>query len=876
MESLRSLSEQFSIFAYNQQSNMKKQILIILFLSFTISLVNAQPWMDMSKAKNPDPTFFEIQAAFSEYEKSFQQQERFAAVPRQPWEDEEHSIPGLLQYKRWEWFWESRVTPSGEFPNPQIILSELENAKSENNRSASSVANWTLLGPISSVPTGGGGMGRINCVRFNPLNANVVYAGAPAGGLWKSTNAGTTWTTNTDQLAVLGVTDVAINPLDTNEMYIATGDGDAGDTYSVGVLKSTDNGATWNATGLIFTVVSQRDISRLLIDPVNPLNLLAATSYGIFRTIDGGIVWTQVKTGNFMDMEFMPGNPSVVYAASTTSIFKSINGGATWGAASTIGLPTAGSQRIALAVTAANPQVLYALYANSADYGFLGFYKSSDAAATFTQMSTTPNILGWSQNGSGAGGQGWYDLAVAASPTNENFVLVGGIRIWKSSNGGSTWTISAYSSVHADVHDINFSNGSGSLVFAGCDGGVYNHANVTAGGAWTNKSATLQILQNYKLSNSATNSAIVVAGSQDNGTNKVNGTAVSKILGGDGMECIVDYTNANIIYAESQYGNINQSTDGGLSWNSISPTGSADGAWVTPYVMHPSNHNILYLGYDRIYKTTDGGNSWNGGTNVLTGTFRHLAVAPSNGDYVYAATLASIWRSSDGANTWTNVTNGLPSGSISYISVKYNDPNTLWVTFSSYSSTIKVAKSTDGGANWTTMSATGLPALPVNCIVNQLNEADEALYVGTDIGVYYFDNTLTSWVSFNSNLPRVVIGELEIHNGSSKLRAATYGRGIWQSDLMNPVGIIEKPLQNTFSIYPNPSQGILNIELTDESDILSIAFYDMVGKKIKEIINPIVNNRVIRMNISDLPNGVYSVHLKNKSGVQAVKVSLVR
>ncbi|HLG33629.1 MAG TPA: T9SS type A sorting domain-containing protein [Bacteroidia bacterium] len=858
---------------------MKKQLLTLLSLFFICSsFLQAQPWMRMAEAKKANPDFFDIQAAFNEYEKSFQQEERFAPMQRQPWETEEKGIPGFLQYKRWEWFWESRVTPAGEFPNPQIILSELQNANSESNRDASAVANWTLMGPISSVPTGGGGMGRINCVRFNPLNANIVWAGAPSGGLWKSTNGGTNWTTNTDQLAVIGVTDVAINPQDTSVMYIATGDGDAGDTYSVGVLKSTNSGATWNATGLTWNVSSLRRISRLLIDPANPSNLLAATSYGIYRSTDAGALWAQMKTGNYMDMEFMPGNPGVVYAASTDYIFKSTNGGATWGAASTTGVPTSNVQRIALAVTAANPNVLYALYANSADQGFLGFYKSTNAAVSFTQMSTTPNILGWSQTGNDVGGQGWYDLALAASPTNENFVLVGGVRIWKSSNGGTSWTISAYNSVHADVHDLAFANGSGSLAYTGSDGGVFNHPAVTGSAGWTNKSATLQIMQNYKMSNAATNSSIVVAGSQDNGTNKVNGTTVSKILGGDGMECIVDYTDVNIIYGESQFGNINKSTDGGSGWNQISPTGNADGAWVTPYVMHPSNHNILYLGYNLIYKTTDGGNTWNGGTNSNSATFRSMAVAPSNGNYVYAATLSSIWRSSDGANTWTNITAGLPVSSayISYITVKYNDPNTLWVTFSSYSSSIKVYKSTDAGATWTNISGTGLPAVPVNCIVNQLNDTNQALYVGTDIGVYYKDNTLSAWVAYNTNLPRVIVSELEIHNSASKLRAATYGRGIWQSDLTTPVGIVEQQKQAVFNVYPNPSHGFLNIEVTNDADISSVKLFDVAGKKVKEIESPLLNSGVVRINISDLPNGVYSVNLKDKSGIKSAKVSLVR
>jgi photosystem II stability/assembly factor-like uncharacterized protein len=486
-------------------------------------------------------------------------------------------------------------------------------------------------------------------------------------------------------------------------------------------------------------------------------------------------------------------------------------------------------------------------------------------------------VLGWAQSGNDVGGQGWYDLAIAASPTDSNFVLVGGVHIWKTTNGGTGWSISAFNSVHADVHDLAFANGSGAIAYTGCDGGVFNHTNVTAGGGWSNKSASLQITQFYKLSNSASNSTIVAGGSQDNGTNKVTGTSWSKIMGGDGMECIIDYSDVNIIYAESQYGNINVSYDGGGTWYPISPTGNADGYWVTPYVIHPSNHNILYLGYDRIYKTTDGGNSWNAGTNVITTTYRHLAVAPSNGNYVYAATLSSIWRSTDGANTWTNITAGLPSAYISYISVKYNDPNTLWLTFSSYSTAVKVYKSTDGGSTWTNISATGLPAVPANCIVNQLNEPNEALYVGTDIGVYYKDNTLSSWVAYNTNLPRVVVSELEIQNSVSKLRAATFGRGIWQSDLMTPVGITEEHNDAlSFTVYPNPSQGVLNIETGNSSSISSVALFDVMGKKVMET-QPPAGSSAISLDVSALPNGVYSVLLTdNKSVVWAVKVSLVR
>ena len=858
---------------------MKKFTLYTLFLCFALS-ATSQPWKTIAEARKDNPNFYDLQQAFEEHFEKYSKTGQYADVFRKKTGfSENEEVPGFLQYKRWEYFWESRVYPTGEFPNSTEIWNEWLDLKQRQQEqdNTRSVGNWTLMGPVSTVPSGGG-VGRINCVRFNPINANTVWAGAPAGGLWKSTNGGTNWTTNTDNLPVIGVSDVAINPIDTNIMYIATGDGDAGDTYSLGVMKSTDGGASWVATGLVWNTNQIRTIGRLIINPSDPNMLIAATSAGIWRTTNAGATWTQERTGNYRDVEFMPGNTNIVYAVSGSQFFKSIDSGDNWSTAIiTTGLPTTNITRVSIAVTAANPNYVYALFARGDDSGFLGLYRSTDAGDNWTLRSSTPNILGWSQTGNDQGGQGWYDLTVAASPTNANNILVGGIRIWRSTDGGATWILSAYNSAHADVHDINFANGSGTTVYAGTDGGVYINTS-TGSNPWSNRSATLQVQQNYKLSNSQTVSTTVVTGAQDNGTNKITATGMSQILGGDGMECIVDYTNANIVYGELYYGDLRRSTNGGGGWNSIAPDN--DGAWVTPYVMHSSNPATLYIGYKSIYKTTNSGTSWNSGTNAISAYYRSMAVAPSNGNYVYAATQSAIYRSTDGAQTWTNITTGLPTGSnaITYITVKYDDPQTLWITYSGYSSTQKVYKSINAGASWTNVTATGLPNVPTNCIVNEPNNNTEAVYVGTDLGVFYRNNTMTSWIPFMTGLPNVPVSELEVQVSAAKLRAATYGRGIWQSDLAIGITGTEELMKESdaLMVYPNPSMGTLFVQLNEQKDVDLIEVFDVMGKKEMEVSNPVATGNLIQLDISKLTNGVYTVAITDRLGKKVKKISLIR
>jgi len=768
---------------------LQKHITILLIVSNSVVLFS-QNWV--KKMENPSVNFYDIQKEFNNYWKKQERKEKFKNFISFGKPSEEKS-EGLNVYKRWEHFIEPRVYPSGDRSllnkGNDEIQKILSNPTIRSSRQAA--GNWHYIGN-TNVPTSGGGAGRINSVRFHPSNPNKLYAGAPAGGLWQSNNAGNSWHTTTDQLPSIGVNDIAVNPLDTNIIYIATGDDNASDTYSVGVLKSTDAGQTWQMTGLTFTANQSRRISRILINPNNPNMIFAGTSFGLFRSLNAGLTWTRVLNANpIKDLEFKPGDPNTVYATSSKSFYRSTNGGANFTVvSSTSGLPTvANVGRLAITVTQANPNLVYLVATNVNSNAFYGVYKSTDQGLTFTLQSNTPNLLGWDSNGSDSGGQGWYTLSIAASHLDENEVVIGGVNIWKSQDGGLSWFCSAHwygaaglPYVHADIHDLIYKPNTSEL-FVGCDGGVFKTIN--NGLSYTDLSDGLSIAQMYRLGTSQIDANITITGWQDNGTNLHINSNCERVIGGDGMECFIDWSNANYVYGEYQYGEIQRSSNGGNSFNGIKNNISEDGAWVTPWVQDPINPQTLYAGYKNVWKTTNRGNSWTQISSFNSSGLTCLAVAKSNPQYIYASNGGLIFKTTDGGANWNNITvPNVGAGSITYVAVSNTNPDIIWVTRSGYASSTKVNKSMDGGNSWTDISL-DLPSIPVNCVVNQTGTND-GIYVGTDLGVYYIDNNLTSWMPFNNGLPNVVIDELEIHYPSSTLRAATYGRGLWETSIYNP------------------------------------------------------------------------------------------
>ncbi len=431
---------------------------------------------------------------------------------------------------------------------------------------------------------------------------------------------------------------------------------------------------------------------------------------------------------------------------------------------------------------------------------------ASGAAGTWSVMSTTPNIFDWSTNGSGSGGQGWYDIAIGVSPTNPNEIVCGGVNSWKSTNGGASWTLYTHwyggggkPYVHADVHDVQYT--SSNTVYLATDGGLFRTTN--GGTSFTAINGLMNIAQIYKLGLSATSSSLIVTGHQDNGTNKWNGTIWIAIYGGDGADCFISWNNNNTIVASYVYGDFQRSTNGGLSWTSIAPSTSENAAWVAPIIQHPSNPNTFLCGYENVWVSTNQGTSWTKPGTIGSGTGEILGVkvAPSNTNVIYAFRSNALYRTSNGGTSWTSISSGLPVGSaaITDIAIDNTNENNIYVTFSGYSSGNKVFHSTNGGASWTNYS-TGLPNIPVNCVVYTKNSSD-AIYVGTDVGVYYREITMSSWLPYSQGLPNVIVSDMEIGYLSNKLRAATYGRGVWETDLYsNPTAIPNSFFTTSYSV----------------------------------------------------------------------------
>ena len=738
---------------------MSRNHTTLFILTFLCSSIFAQSpdWVRMMK--DPHQNIYEVK---NEYDKAWN------GVPYE-------KGSGRKQFERWYAYWEPRLYPSGDFPDVAEVRAAHQDHDANIARYKSSgktaASNWTPMGPDGMTY----GLGRVNVIEVDPADANTIYIGTPSGGAWKTTNAGGTWTPLSDDFPTITCSGIDVNPRASNVVYMSTGDFNHWQGYGTGVYKSLDGGANWSVTGLSWAVTDFWRGGKIEVNSSDTSIVLCASDDGLYRTTNGGTTWTRTLTGDVEDFEFKPGDPNTVYAVNTGA-YKSTDGGATW-TAMTTGLPAAGwATRLQLAVTPANPNVVYVVAGGTATES----YKSTNNGASFTAMhdGSTGNPLT---------SQVWYDMACELSPTNENDLYAGGISAYRSTNSGNSYT-TINTGLHADKHWLKFF---GSWLYCGCDGGIYRSSN--NGSTWINLTPGLQITQYYKFSNSAINTARISAGSQDNGTHRRDGPSWTRYGGGDGMDTEIDYTDPDIIYYSSQYGYFRRTNDGGSTSTSIFSGLGGTGAWVTPIHIDPNNHNTVYVAYDEVWKSTDAGATSTAISSLGASNLDALEIAKSNSDYIYTSDGSTLYRTTNGGTSWNTISSGLPSGSISYIEVHPSNPDRVWVTKSSWSAGSKVFETTDGGSNWTNIS-TGLPNFPANCITYQEGSSWDGLYVGLDVGVYYRDNATGGWIPFMTDLPNVQVSELEIVDGTNKIRAATFGRGVWESDVERPVSATPQAL----------------------------------------------------------------------------------
>ncbi len=772
---------------------------------------------------------------------------------------------GYKPYKRWEYNALRLRNDEGFLPDIEQRLSELQRWNAHVNETTASRAvlpdSWQDLGPSYWNATSGWnpGVGRITGLAFEEGNSDHMIIGANTGGVWRTIDGGLTWAHLTDYFSHLAVYSVVIDPTDPNTYIFGSTGGN--------IFKSTDSGATWELLG----TAGNSLINRILINPVNT-DIIFATSEnsGIYRSTNGGISWIKVATDDYgFDVEFRPGDLSVVYA-SGSRVHKSTDGGATF---TTIGGFSNGPKMIG--VSPADPDLVYVIEA--ANGRFNGLYTSENGGDSYTKLNHgNRNFFGYSTTGQDNSGQAPRDMAIAVNPVDANEVHIAGILTWRSMDRGVNFSITSdwipsnaananIGYCHADVDDLMFN---GTTLYAITDGGIFkaeNTGTITAD-YFEDLTTGLSIRQFYKIGISQTENVVISGGSQDNGTSFFTAeTGWKDWLGADGMETFISKDNVNSFFGTSQFGSLYRSNNGGNSYSVLNPPGSGTGNWVTPFEQDPISPNTIYVGYRNVYKSPNNGISWTSISQNFGNNLANLKIAPSNNQVIYASEGFRLYKTEDGGSSpW--VQQSFPGGSINYIAVHPTNPDRIAVAITSFN---KVMVSEDGGASWVNYKK-NLPNFSALCLVWDDNGKD-GLYLGMDYGIYYIDNTFEEWQPYSNMLPNVIINELEIHQPTRTLYAATYGRGLWSSPLVeNTVGIADNSFNGKIEIYPNPasSEVVIRSPFTVEG---SVKVFDMTGKLLIYEHNVTLEN-THTLNVSSLPAGTYFIRLNTSEGMATKKL----
>ncbi len=756
--------------------------------------------------------------------------------------------------------------------------------------------------------------GRITGIVFHPSNGNIIYAGAADGGVLKSTDGGVNWTMLTDDFITLSVGDVTIDPSNPNTVYVGLGEANlAGDNYDGdGIYRTTDGGTTWTNIGLAQT----KRIGRVAVHPTDPDIIFVAgagaqfstdSARGVYRTTDGGMTWQKVlyisDSTSAIDVRINPLHPDTVYAAMwerlrspirrkaggvTSGIYRSTDMGTTWSEL-TSGLPSGPNVgRIGIAICQGTTNILYAIYADSIGY-FESVFKTTDGGNTWTPTGGQPSSYLYYSFG-------WYFGQIRVHPTNPDVVFVLGVPLYRTTNGGNSWSdVSGIQ--HVDHHALEFDLTNMNHIVDGNDGGVYTSTN--GGSVWT-KSYNLPITQFYAATIDPLNPERTYGGTQDNGTMRTmtgNIDDWEMIYGGDGFYCIVDYTNANIIYAESQYGNLGKSTNGGNNFYSATSGISSNDRtnWSTPVIMDPNDHLVLYYGANRLYKTTDGAGFWNaisgdltngpGSGNLTYGTITTIAVSRTDGNVVYVGTDdANVWVTTNGGTNWTSINTGLPDRWVTRVAVDPDDAAIAYVTFSGYrrdSYLPHVFRTTNYGTTWNDISS-NLPEVPINVIVID-PENISFLYIGTDYGVYYTTDAGGAWQPLGIGLPFSAVDDLVLHNGARVLRAATHGRSFFEFDL-DQIGIEEQggltgiDEKGIVLQVTSPARNEIGISYSlSRTSFVRLDIYDIAGRHIENLLNSTVAAGKYTMStVLNLPAGTYFVRMETQGESTTKKISIVK
>ncbi len=745
---------------------------------------------------------------------------------------------------RLNWFWFQRTYPFNEIP--ERARGRAWDSAPQREKGASTLATtWSSIGPApttSAFPANGGvTSGRINAIAVSPTNTQIVLIGSATGGIWRSTNGGTSFAPVTDNQVDLSVGTIAFAPSNANIVYAGMGDRDNG-YFGTGVLKSADAGATWTKVSNTLVLPDKGQCMRILVDPTDPNKVyLAEDTFldpptngrfvaGVYVSVDGGVNWTNpLGNSSVRDLAIHPTNSQIIYAAvqftfnagQSPGVYKSTNGGTTW--AQVYVSPSApGTRDIHVAVTPANANRVYAFFGSTNSPNQVQVEMSDDAGVNWTTRGVISNTqLDPEQFG--------YNTYLAASTTDANTIYVGARDVFRSTDAGVTFTdltnsfASPYTPTgaftpnlqkfHADQQSFAFQPGSSTIFYAGCDGGLYKTTD--SGATFTSENTSLSLTQFVSIGVHPTDGTKSYGGTQDNGTQRrTGGAAWTEFSGGDGGKLVVNPLNAAMVFPSYVSGVINRYLTNGVDYDgqiadadSFGETkGSARIGFYPPIVGNGVDAKI-YVGTWRLFICTDCNDSnkvygtatpptWTapGGTTDLTSggadVLNAIAVARSNNNVIYTGSRSGHAMVSVNAGaTWADITTGLPTRTITSIKVSPTDPTLVFLTVSGYGSG-HIFRSTNSGNTWTDIS-NNLPNIPTSdFLIDPL--IPTTFYAGTDLGVFRSTNSGTTWTVFNDGLPPVPVMAFTTQ-ATGLIQIGTYGRGAYEL----PVGA---PAANTIQL----------------------------------------------------------------------------
>lgn len=694
------------------------------------------------------------------------------------------------------------------YPFGDVDLSARQRAwdavRGEMVATASGQPRWEPAGPAptqSAFPLNWGPTsGRVRAVAIAPNDPNVVLIGASSGGIWRSSDGGTTFAPVTDNHVDLSVSSIAFAPSNPSIVYAAMGS----DFLGTGILKSTDGGRSWQRISL-GPVDARGSRPRILVHAANPDTVYLAQralqvqdgnvySSGLHLSVDGGRTWSMRLRGLVSDIDADPLSPSTLYATFSRvdepgglppGIYRSIDGGQTWMFSFGGSFAPAEYPRFNIAVARTSPGVVYAHGAGSIAGQWKGrMFQSSDYGLTWREVAATGLPFADSEY-------------LEAHPTRSGILFLGRFMdLYRSDDHGATWMnltnnqrdngsfAPDNSSTHPDQCALAFAPNDPNVILIGTDGGLYHSNNL--GATFTPKNASLSLTQIYRMTADPANAARVYVGTQDNGLQMRAGRLLwRELITGDYGNPILFGPDRSTVLVNYIYGNIFRLSNHGEEWDLTSATNETFGESTSPRVafiapLEAAPDGTVFFASWKLFSSSDRGTTWRataetdltkGGRDVIT------AIGLStDGNVIYTgSSKGRVMMSVDRGATWKDVTTGLPNRFVTRILVDPILPTTAYVSVSGYR-TDHVFRTTTGGVVWERFSS-GLPDVPVNALL--LDRADSrVLYAGTDIGVFRC-NPAGAWEYFGNGMPPVVVTDLD-YAADGTLLAATHGRGVYE------------------------------------------------------------------------------------------------